>query len=196
MNQTWWNDNLSKPENMDIFKKWIGDQNAQSKVLLRQYIASKKYSSILDVGCGVATEYDGYKNDGYPIDYKGVDSCSILVKSNIARGVPMIEANCENIPLEDKSIDIVYSRHVLEHQPSFKGILNEMIRLAKYEAIHVFFIIPGPLEIISYDSIQNLYHNRYNINDIIQFLQTHPRVDKFTFNPINKDEASLHILVK
>ncbi len=23
MDQTWWNEHLSKPENMDIFKKWI-----------------------------------------------------------------------------------------------------------------------------------------------------------------------------
>jgi ubiquinone/menaquinone biosynthesis C-methylase UbiE len=136
---------------MDQFKAWIGDYSAQSKVIMRQYIISKGYKSIADVGFGVATEYEGYKNEGYQIDYVGIDSCSILVNRNKSIGIPMIESNCEKIPLPDNSVDVAYSRHVFEHQPSFVGTLAELIRIGRKEAIHVFFINPNVEQIINYD---------------------------------------------
>ena len=124
MNQTWWNQNLSNGKIMDQFKNWIGDYSAQSKVVMRQYIISKGYKSIADVGCGVATEYDGYKNEGYQIDYVGIDSCSILVNNNKSIGIPMIESNCEKIPLPDNSVDVAYSRHVFEHQQNLLELVE------------------------------------------------------------------------
>jgi len=114
MNQTWWNKNLSNPEMMKTFEGWIGDQNSVSKIFIRNYVKSKEYKSLVDVGCGIATEYDGYKNDNYDIKYTGVDSCTILVEKNKSRGVPMIESNCESIPVEDNTYEVSFSRHILK----------------------------------------------------------------------------------
>ena len=68
--QTWWDNNLNSE--MDVFKSWIGDYTAESKVAIRAYIKSKGYKSLADFGCGVATEYYGYSNDGYSIKYIGI----------------------------------------------------------------------------------------------------------------------------
>ena len=195
MEQTWWDKNLTNPQMIDTFKEWIGTQNAQSKVFIRKYISSKNYTSLIDIGCGVATEFEGYKSDRYPIEYVGVDSCKTLVQSNIHRGVPMIEANCENIPVKDNSYDVAFSRHVLEHQPSYKGTISEMIRIARKEAIHVFFIIPNVIEKINYNPLDNLYHNTYSRSDIEQFLFQNKKVRSFEWKYISDKEWSLHIFV-
>lgn len=196
MNQTWWNENLSNPETMQLFESWIGKEDAISKKIIRNHVISKKYKSILDVGCGLASEYDGYKNiEKYNIDYTGIDSCKILIDKNRERGINMIEANCEDIPLNNSSIDVVFSRHVLEHQPSFKGTLSEMIRVARKEAIHIFFIKPNDTEIIKYTEHDNLYHNTYCKKDIEEFISSNNKVKKFYWKEINETECSLHILV-
>lgn len=196
MEQTWWNNNLSNPEMMSQFKNWIGTYCAESKLFLRQYVSTMKYKSLIDIGCGIATEFDGYKSDNYDIEYMGVDSCKILVVFNRERGVPMIEAHSECIPVTDDSYDVAFSRHVLEHQPSFKQTLAEMIRIAKKEAVHIFFLIPGINEKIDYDSSSNLYHNIYSRSDIEAFLNEHEKVERFEWKTITDNECSLHIFVK
>jgi ubiquinone/menaquinone biosynthesis C-methylase UbiE len=193
--QTWWDNNVK--EKFDEFKSWIGDFNAESKVHVRAYVASKGYKSLIDCGCGPATEHDGYKNDGYGIDYVGVDSSKVLHDFIVNRGVPAVHAPVEQIPVEDSSFDVCFSRHVLEHLPTYMFALNEFVRIAKKEVINVFFIIPTEeKEQINYDGKENLYHNRYNKKDIENLLNENQKVDNFYWEQINKQETILHVFVK
>jgi hypothetical protein len=34
--QTWWNENVEK--NIDTFKNWVGDENAESKLYMLNYL--------------------------------------------------------------------------------------------------------------------------------------------------------------
>jgi ubiquinone/menaquinone biosynthesis C-methylase UbiE len=168
--QSWWDKNLEKK--YDIFATWVGDSNAPSKKYFRKYVKDHEYKSLIDLGCGNATEYFAYKEEYPELKYIGVDSSEFLNNRNSALGVSMILASAENVPLESGCVDVVFCRHVLEHQPSFEPVLAEMIRLAKHEAIHVFFIAPDERDThIGYSASENLYHNRYNINDIENFLK-------------------------
>src|SRR5690242_13941185 len=98
----WWNKNVEI--RMDDFKSWIGDFNYPSKIYCRNYVIGKKYKSIIDCGCGLATDYFGFKNDNYEIDYTGLDSCKYLVDLNKNYGIKMIEAELEKeLALPDNS---------------------------------------------------------------------------------------------
>ena len=126
----------------------------------------------------------------------GVDSSEFLFKRNGLLGIPMMKASGEDIPLPDNSFDVVFSRHVLEHQPSFKPVLSEMIRIARDEAIHVFFIIPQDTEIIDYNQEENLYHNTFSKPDIETYLKEHESVESFIWTPIIEGETGLIIKKK
>jgi SAM-dependent methyltransferase len=190
--QTWWDNNLNT--RYDEFISWVGDSNSRSKVYFRNYIKENKYTSLADVGCGNATEFFAYQLEYPELKYTGIDSSKILNNKNIEAGIPMILASAENTGLDDNSFDVAFSRHVLEHQPTFYPVLDELIRLASKVAIHVFFIPPGDnSEHIGYDSSQNLYHNRYNKKDIENHIAVNPKIKKYEWVNIADIESALII---
>ena len=189
--QTWWDNNLAS--RMEEFKSWIGDTTAASKVYLRQYIKAMGYKSVIDLGCGTATEYPSYQKEMPDVSYLGIDSSQILFKKNTKEGVPMLLASAENTGLPDNHSECVFSRHILEHQPDFKEVLKEMLSVASKEAIHIFFIPPFKSKtIISLDEKENLYHNQYNEKDIETFILTSPKVVGLKWEKIG-EEVALHI---
>lgn len=193
--QTWWDNNL--PNRFEEFNSWVGDRNEQSKVYFRNYVKEKKYGTLIDLGCGNATEFFAYKEEYPELNYLGIDSCNVLYEKNTENGVPMLLSSAESTNLIDNHSEVVFSRHVFEHQPSFKPVLSEMIRLASKEAIHVFFISPGDnVEHIGYDSTENLYHNRYNKTDIETYLYSNEKVESFSWVTLNTVETALIIKIK
>lgn len=194
--QTWWDSNLNN--RMDEFLNWIGNSSAESKVYFRKLIREhfSNCKSMLDVGCGPATEFFAFKSDSIDIEYTGVDSSSILFEKNKSLGVPMIFAESHKIPVSNRQFDIVFSRHVLEHQPDFKPQLEEMIRCARKVVFHIFFIKPGSFQKISFDEKSNLYHNQFSQIEIENFLNTHENIDRFEWEDINSNENILKIYLK
>ena len=194
--QTWWNDNISSDKH--IFYIWICDYDALTKVYSRQHIIDKKYKSILDVGCANATMHTGFSKDNYSIDYTGIDSCKYLVKKNINNDINVILGDVNQTIFRDNLFDVVFSRHIVEHQPACEPLLLETIRLAKHEVIHVFFKKPTPAtaHIINYDASLNLYHNTYSRFLIEYLLSNHSKVENFRWNDISEDECVLHINIR
>lgn len=193
--QTWWDEHL--PTKFDEFSSWIGDKNAESKVFCRNLIKEKGYKSLADIGCGTASEYEAYKEEYPELEYLGVDSSKFLYDKNTERGVPMLLSEGEHLNLEDSSYDVAFSRHVLEHQPDFRPILSEMIRIGKEVAIHVFFIKPNNnVTMVSYDEKDNLYHNYYGKKEIEDFLKSIEKVKSFEWISINGMEEVLITYLK
>lgn len=204
----WWNKNVEI--RMDDFKSWIGDFNYPSKIYCRNYVVKKKYKSIIDCGCGLATDYFGFKNDNYEIDYTGLDSCKYLVELNKNYGIKMIEAELEKeLALPDNSYECVYCREVLEHLSSYEKTISEFVRIATKEVMIVFFIQPSDdEEQINYWETEDLYHNKYNRQKLEDFVKSLDKVDNFFWteieDPKNKNEDSnlpdkksiLHIMLK
>ncbi len=190
--QTWWDKNLG--QKLGEFKQWIGDFNAESKVYVRKYVAQKGYKTLVDFGCGPATEYFGYKNDNYDLSYLGVDSSWILYSQTSQQGVPVLHAPVEEVPLPDSSMEVAFSRHVLEHLPTFREALGEMIRVGQKEVINVFFIEPteAPEKIDFYEPDQ-LFHNVYNKTDIETFCKENPKVKSLRWERVNAKEVVLFL---
>ena len=189
--QTFWN-NYMRDETMDTFTKWVGESKAESKMYFYNYFKDKNYETLLDIGCGDATLYDGLKNSSINIDYTGADSCDYFVKLGRKRNLNILKTDIRKINKSDSSYDIVFARHIVEHQPDFETLFTEMIRLAKKECVHIFFLKPNMGDtIINYDKNTDLYHNTFGYLDIVNFLRDNPKVKKFKFCDITKKESML-----
>jgi len=175
--QTWWENNLTNKNKFNEYLGWLGDENSESRIFIHDNIKEMEIKSIADFGCGPCVEYLSLKNDGYEFDYMGIDSCSYLKEHNESRNIPFINVPVEKTGLESNSYELSYSRHVLEHLPSFEDALTEMIRVAKKYVVHTFFLKPNEEEFEpNHWKEENLYHNTYNKNDIESFLKKNKKL--------------------
>jgi len=190
--QTFWNKFISD-DTLSTFTNWVGDPQTESKRYFYHYVKNKDYKTLLDVGCGDATIYEGLKHNNINIDYTGADSCEYFVDLGRKKNLNILKTDIRKINTADSSYDIVFARHIVEHQPDFETLFTEMIRIAKKECIHIFFIKPDMSDknVINYDNNTALYHNKFGYLKIIEFLNNNPKVKKFEFKDINEKESML-----
>lgn len=191
--QTWWNTNLSNPQKFNEYLGWLGNEEANSRVFIRENIKELDIKSIADFGCGPCVEYTALKSEGYKFEYMGIDSCSVLKGINESKGIPFLNSPVEKTGLEDSSYELSYSRHVFEHLPTFKDALNEMIRVSSKYVVHIFFIKPGSEDKESYWEEENLYHNTYSKFSIENYLKENEKVKSYEWMDINDKENALVI---
>lgn len=196
--QTWWNEHAAA--RIDEFRSWVGDASAPSKVYMATYLKDlPSYRTLLDAGCGTGTFYDTLKEAGLSISYTGADSCQHFIKMNRERHVRILDSDLRRLPVPDGTFDIAFSRHTFEHQPDVEDILNELIRVAKKEMCHIFFIKPlvgvNQQEHINWDANTNLYHNTYTRAKIESLLLAHRRVSFWKWVDINEKECALHVIL-
>jgi len=197
--QTYWNATMHQTDFHKQFVDWVGEADAESKVFFRNLVEEKNIENILDVGCGFAADYKPLIEKNPNVKYVGLDSCVHLIDRNSSQGVPMILSDATEMPFDDSTYELVYSRHTFEHQPTFEHILDEMIRVSNNYVAHTFFIKPSTdsdvIE-IKYTQHDNLHHNTYDRNEIEKFCSDHPKVRSFEWFDINKDEEMLFIKVE
>lgn len=191
--QTWWDNNLDNSNMYNEYLVWIGDTNAQSRVVVREKIKNLNIKSIADFGCGPCIEYHALTSEGYDFKYLGIDSCTHLKEVNESKGISFLSAPVEKTGLKKNSYELSYSRHVLEHLPSFEDALNEMIRVASKYVVHIFFMKPGEEYVESYWENDNLFHNTYAVSDIENFLKGNDKVESYEWIDINEKENALFI---
>lgn len=191
--QTWWNNNLCNQQKFKEYLGWLGDKKSESRVFIRDNIKELQIKSIADFGCGPCVEYSALTEEGYEFDYLGIDSCVHLKEINEAKGIKFLNEPVEQTGLNDSSYELSYSRHVLEHLPTYKGALEEMIRVASKYVVHIFFIKPSDTEKIDHWPEENLYHNHYKKSDIEEFLKKNKKVKTFEWLDINDAENALVI---
>lgn len=196
LKQTWWDYNLPNEHMFNTFLGWIGGTDATSKVKFRSFIKDKNFKNIIDIGCGPATEYEGFKKDNIDIEYTGSDSSEFLCNYNSSRGVNMIKAEAHNLPVENSSYDVSHSRHVLEHQPDFRPVLDELVRVGSKLAVHIWFHKPEDKEIIDYDPGSNLYHNFYKKEDVENHLLENKKVERVEWLEVDDKENILLVWLK
>jgi SAM-dependent methyltransferase len=199
--QTYWNNHLCEDHYNNVFVQWVGDCNATSKLYVYEHLSNKNYASVIDLGCGDASIYQGIQKRNISIDYTGVDTCKFFINLCKQQNINVIDSDIRNVSTAvNAKYDFVLGRHVLEHQDNFHELIEEMIRLAKKEVVCIFFIKPDLTSeetVINYEKETNLYHNTYSYSLITQFLTKHPRVSSFHLASIpNTDvEVALHINV-
>lgn len=196
--EQWWTENSDK---FDTFNGWLGDYDARSRALSREHITLLGYTNVLDVPCGTCIEYFGYQHTNMAIDYTGLDITAYLVARAQSFGIKAYEGSIENMPFTDSSFHLVYIRHLLEHLDYYRIALAESVRVAEKEVLVVFFIPPSTApDIISLAEFDGslLYHNRYNRDALISYIQGLPKVDRIEWEAVDgpTTEEILHIYLK
>jgi ubiquinone/menaquinone biosynthesis C-methylase UbiE len=193
MENNWWQSNLNTIEDFNKFSKSLGDVNAPSRQVLRRFLStiSPKPETILECGCGLAIDH-GWISD-LDIKYSAIDFTPKLVELGKSSGIDIKQSNIEQIDYPDHNFDIVYCRHVLEHLSYYEAALTEMLRVAKNMVIVIFFINPShDPDIIDYNNETKLYHNRYNIIKLQNFLKDY----KLNYGLIQHSNESILFIQK
>lgn len=107
---------------------------------------TKDGESFLDIGCGSGTTLDALMEIKRKVKYKGTDFINHRVdwlkehfKDNPLK--PEFEvANAREIREPDKSWDVVWSRHVIDHLPDFERAFEEQCRVAKKRVICILWV--------------------------------------------------------
>lgn len=97
--------------------------------------------SFLDVGCGSGTTIDAIDAIKRDVKYKGVDFIGSTVEW-LKKQYPTREFETEDarqLKEADRSWDIVWSRHVVDHLESFENALDEQCRVANKRVICVLW---------------------------------------------------------
>ena len=161
-----------------------------------QLYAIKKYVepgiSFLDYGSGSATTLEAMLNywkgqfeTGLPIKYLGVD----IIPKNIEWcrekfKMPWqvnfeVNPSLHKIDQPDKSWDVVFSRHVVDHMESFEGAMDEHCRVAKKLVIVVLWRPLGDGDehqikhIIDQGKVyENEYTNDYSRKKVMEWIKS------------------------
>ena len=173
--------------------------------------------SLLDYGCGSGTTLEALEKDGWDIEqpwgwkgdilYQGVD----IIPKNIRwcgmqwpRRKWEVNLSLHKIDQPDKSWDIVYSRHVVDHMESFEKALDEHKRVAKKLVIIVLWtgLIDGDehqiKNIVDHRGTPeekiypNEYTNNYSRKLVKQYLESDP---EWELLELNEDVGGNQVIV-
>ena len=127
-----------------------GPQHESQLYAIDKYViplAKQGEVSFLDYGMGSATTFEAMERD-YPIymsiriRYKGLDIIPKNVEwcqKNFPQGEFGYNPSLHKIDEPDKSWDVVYSRHVVDHMESFEKAMDEHKRVAKKLVIAILW---------------------------------------------------------
>lgn len=105
-------------------------QRGEARALfLAKLFPNTSHKKILELGCSDAMTSLSLKNKGFnPVALDIIDQRLTVAKNS---GVPFIESSAENMPLENQSIDFVFSYNALEHFVDPEKVLTEIHRILK-----------------------------------------------------------------
>lgn len=98
-----------------------------------------KYKNVLDYGCGTALFYPRIKKRNKKASYTGIDLSKEMLDAarKKHKGIELIEADAEKLPLPKESFDLVIGRGILHHLPNPEKGLKEVGRVLKKKGIVV-----------------------------------------------------------
>jgi ubiquinone/menaquinone biosynthesis C-methylase UbiE len=117
-------------------KKFLTDpcnnENAPDRKLVIDYLKGQPIPlRFLDVGSGTGNMYLTMKQSGMEFEYVGVDKTLKMVEFARKRfpEAKFVQGDIHSLPFPDRSWQILYVRHVLDHLPGYEGALSELARV-------------------------------------------------------------------
>jgi len=126
----------------------LNDENAPDRKFVIDYLKGQPIPlKFLDVGCGTGNMYITLKNSMLQFEYLGVDKTLKMVEFACRRfphdqawyiegavyeqppEAKFIQGDIHSLPFPDRSWNVVYCRHVLDHLPGYEKALSELTRV-------------------------------------------------------------------
>jgi ubiquinone/menaquinone biosynthesis C-methylase UbiE len=167
---TWWDNNLSN-RNQE-FSNWLETSDVESRNVLFKFIDDNNLNNILECGPGTYIDYNLYFKSSDK-KYSAIDITDKVVNNGLENGIDVSLSSIEYIKKTDDEYDLVYCRHVLEHQDFYQRSIDEMIRVSKKYVIVIFWLLSEKEnDLIKYDEREFLYHNSYSKKNIEKYLES------------------------
>ena len=160
LNKSWWESNPMSYdwENKNNFEKFsedwfnyidqtfIKDSNIYhtqtNKIPFDEYINYDEINDkkILEIGCGYGFHAEMILKNSKPKHFIAVDLTNeaieatkkrLKLKNIVERNFEIINADAENLPIEDESLDFIWSWGVIHHSLNTEKIINEISRTLK-----------------------------------------------------------------
>lgn len=135
-NNIWKNAYSNDEEKFNHFKKQLQRVNESRLWILDKLTELKKVKNVLEIACGPGIDIEFLEKEygeNLPFSYTGLDYTPKFIEM-LKEKYPQhtfVEADAMDVPFEDKTFDVVYTRHSLEHVSDPHKELDEMFRLAK-----------------------------------------------------------------
>jgi len=171
----WWEKNLDDGYKWNEFISWLRMSDASSRKFIYNFIDNNilKINSVLEVGPGSFIDYDYFFNK-QKIDYNCIDITTKIIEIALSKNIKAKLGSIKDIPHNDYSFDLVYTRHVLEHIDYYTEGILELLRVSDKYIVCTFFHLDktSDADTIVIDSNTKLYHNIYSKKKINKFLDT------------------------
>ena len=172
----WWIDNV--PKQLDTFIGWLGTTEDISRIWLRNFMRDNSIKSVLDVACGVCIDKQGFDNDKLNIKYRGIDTSEFLVNRGKDNGYDCVVGNIEDIPEQDKSWELVFGRHIIEHLEYYEKAIEEMCRVASKCVVVIHFLPMAEMDKIVISDTDNVYNNEYREDRFVKYCEQFGKVER------------------
>ncbi len=136
------------------------------------FLEAHQSIKVLEIGAGGMHDVRLLKERGSfeRIDYTIMDvSNQVLAEGKrIFPELKFKKGSINNIPFPDNYFDIVYCRHVIEHQPEFQTPVREMLRVSR--GVTLINLFRWTLNDTWINRVKK-FSNSYNIQDLLAFMR-------------------------
>ena len=166
---------IADSDNLASLVNRLSNPNNRERQVIREVLHRENPHTLLDAGCGVATELVSYRIGEIKVDYVGLDKSSYMLSKarKWHQEAKFVRGEVEALPFSDDSFDAVVLRHILEHLGDYKTAVKEALRVSSKVVIIDFFhrLLPLGLgwKILDKDGYWN---NWYSKTEFVRFLQS------------------------
>ncbi len=104
---------------------------------------AKRGKTVLEIGCGAGADSRAFAKLGLRVISLDLNhrSCEITKQGFEVFGISadVVQADAENLPFRENSVDLAYSFGVLHHTPNTQEAVQELHRVVKYSAFVMLY---------------------------------------------------------
>jgi ubiquinone/menaquinone biosynthesis C-methylase UbiE len=192
----YWND--APQAELSALITHLSNTEDDERRVIRHLLGENRTTSLLDVGCGPATELSGYKKYNLSLHYTGIDRSATMLREARKRHpeATFYYGDAQQLPFKDGSFDTVLLKHLLEHLPTYEPAVVEAIRVSKRLVIIDFFHhLQLPFDVkLKQRGYWNNWYSKGKFENFISKKVHHS--ERITAKSTSKKRAEIYILFK